>query len=449
MPLSSAPRLALCVSFLAACGQAAAVAGADAPPPPSPDAPPPPPPPPPDAPPPGTTRITFTNQLIDGTAADTGFVAFQDGDGAWTPIAGAGYGVYAFDVVGPRYGLVTACVRASDGSSFVNLGYFTVSDGAARYAVDGCAGDDDDEDLVLLSATIRNAAPGAEFFITDGLERQRVIAPGPFTVPALAGAGTLATISLDLSRMALQPVSFVDGATLDIDAAGAFALAEADLTLDLSAETYSMQTRYQDATGGLHRVDANQTATGFVATRYRAVPTDKLAGGISTIVESGPGGGGSRIVTHAFRTPVPQVLRLPEAYPLPVGPLIVATAPYPILSAKLPRRAGASFYTLSYERSSARTMSSSTWSLTFSAAYADSTPAAAVFNQLPDLSGLAGWNERFALPSAGNLFWLATVNAGPARLVPGAAPLRAHGRSTAVLEDGDETTSASTGGMLP
>ena len=397
---------------------------------------------------PGRPGSPSPTSSVDGSAANTGLVAFQDGDGAWRPVAGA-QGAYTFDVVGPRYGLVAACVRGEDGSSFVTLGYFTVGDGAARYALDACSGGDDDEDSVLVAATIRNATPGAGFFITDGLERRIVTAPGPFIVPALAGAGTLATISLDLSRMALQPASFAEGATFEIDAARAFALAEAPLTLDLDTPGYLMQTRYVDETGGVHRVDANQPADGFVATRYRAVPSDELGGGISTIVEIGQGTGGSRIVTRAFRAPVPQLLRLPAAYALASDPLIETTTPYPILAAKLPKRAGASYYTLSYERSSAQRMTSSTWSLTFSAAYADSTPAAALLSVLPDLSALEGWQDAFGLGTTGTIFWTASVNAGPARLLPGGAPFRAHGRSTAVMQDGDETTTANTGGSLP
>ncbi len=436
-------RLALCF-LLVACSSSAPLGSADGSvSPPTPDAP----APPADAPPGAMTRITFTNQLVDGSAANAGFVAFQDGDGAWKTVAGA-QGVYAFDVVGPRYGIAAACLRDSDGSGFVTIGYFTVGEGAARYALDGCAGDDD-EDSVLVSGTIRNAAPGAGFFITDGLDRRTVTAPGPFTVAALAGAGTLAAISLDLTRMSIQPASFSEGATLDIDAAGSFALAEAALTLDLDTQGYLMQTRYVDESGGLHRVDANQTANGFVATRYRAVPSDRLGGGINTIVENGESRSGLIQVVRAFRAPVPQVLRLPAGYALDASPLIETNTPYPILAAKLPKRAGASHYTLSYERSSPRRQTSSTWILTFSAPYADATPGAALKSVLPDLSTLEGWKADYALGTDGTLFWVASVNGGPARLVPGAAPFRAHGRSTAVAEDGDETTMANTGGSLP
>ena len=396
----------------------------------------------------GTSQITFTNQRVDGTSATDGLVAYQDGDGPWQAVTGNG-GVYTFTVSAARYGLFAACLR-NDGSAFVSIGYFAVSDGGARFGLDACTGGAaDEEGPATVSGTIRNAPEGDAVFISDGLTRTTVSVPGPYSIAALPGAGTLVVLEVARTGMVLVPTTFVDGQTLDIDLAAKFSLAEADLTLDLSGADYHMQTRYIDATGGQHRVDDNQTASGFVATRYRAVPAEHLSGGINTLFELTVDVDTARQVTRAFTTPVAQALDLPASFRLAAPPQIVTVDPYPIAQATLPTRAGASHYTVTYERTSAQSLTTSSWTLTYSAAWADALADSALVSRFPDLSGLPGWQEAFGLGDTGTIFWTASVATGPARLVPGAAPFGLHARSTAMLQDGDETTISTTHGSLP
>src|SRR5262249_47790088 len=138
-----------------------------------------------------------------------------------------------------------------------------------------------------------------------------------------------------------------------------------------SGDNYFMQTRYVDATGGQHPVDNNQTGSGFVATSYRAVPADRLAGGISNIVEQTQSAGSARTVTRAFKSPIAQALTLPAPFQLAAGPRLAAVDPYPIVEATLTKRGGASYYQLRYSRSSPATNASASWILTYSAAWAD------------------------------------------------------------------------------
>jgi hypothetical protein len=392
----------------------------------------------------GPATVTFTNQLNDGQPANVDLVAFQDGDGPWQVATGVA-GAYTTTVTSGRFGVLWACKRASDGSAFVNLGYYAVSDGKARYAVSFCASSAPPR--VMISGTVAGAMTGDQIFISDGVSSSQG-PPANWTLQAAAGAGTLIAMRLSNSRpvgMLLQHVQYAAGATFSLDFTQQFFPAESDLTEDPTAGAPVMTTWYRDETGGTHRIDVSTTAVN----KYRVVPADRVGNGVSMLYASGSAANASRSIQRAFKNPVAQTMTLPATYLLPTAPRVTATMPYPIVEVALPRRAGASFYEVNYGAFPAMGKFQ-IWDVVYSAAWADAAGGTAIASKLPDLSTLPGWLADFGLglTAATTRTWSATVATGPARLLPGSSMYVSAGVSSAQPADGDETTTSTANGTF-
>ena len=387
--------------------------------------------------------ITFTSQLFNGQVASTDLVAYQDGDGPWQVVAGNA-GVYQLPVTSGRYGLLAACLRASDGASFVTLGYFAVSDGTARFGLNFCTFPQ--IPTVTISGTVSAVPMGEQVSISDGFSSSLGPAAN-WTMPALAGAGTLIGMRATNQRptgMLLQRVNFAQGATFNLDFTGMFFPAESDLTLDPTGGTPFMSTSYYDETGGQHQIDLATAAV----TKYRVVPADRVGNGISLLYAQGSSTGTSRSIQRAFKSPVAQTMTLPPAFLLASPPRVAATTPYGIVEITLPRRAGASHYTVEYLGYDSNNKLH-IWDLTYSEAWARGTQGANLVSRLPDFSAVPGWKPSFGFPTTGTLSWTTSVVTGPVRLMPGASRYLVQGRSVAAFQDGDETTSSFSSGQLP
>jgi hypothetical protein len=390
----------------------------------------------------GPATITFTSQVSTGEVMSTDLVAYQDGDGPWQVVSGTA-GVYSFPVTSGRYGLLAGCERASDGSTFVTLGYFAVSDGLERFELDFCR--TGTPQTVTISGGVSGTMQGENLWVSDGISASAGLVTS-WSMPAIAGPGTLIGMRITAERptaMLLQRVTFSASATFNLDFANQFFPAESQLTLDpTGTANLLMQTHYIDESGGLHRIDLARTAV----TSYRVVPGDRVGTGILLLSQRSSNTGASRRVERAFKSPVAQTLTLPSAYVLARPPAIVATSPYPIVEVALPRRAGASHYALSYFTSAGQRFHS--WTLTYSAAWADATPGTELMSRLPDLSALAGWKPTFGLATPGGS-WSVSVTTGPTRLLPGVTRHVHAGRASGAYQDGDELTSAGANGSFP
>jgi hypothetical protein len=387
----------------------------------------------------GPATITFTHQLGSGQPGNTDLLAYQDGDGPWQVVAGSA-GVYKLTVTTGRYGVVTACKRASDGSAFVNLGYYAVSDGTSRFGLGFCAGAA--VPRVTISGTVAGAAAAEQIWISDGVSSAEG-PPASWSMPAAQGPGTLIGMRLSAERpvgMLLQRVQFAMGATFSLDFAQQFFPSESDLTLDPTAGMPFMTTSYIDEAGGRHRIDSASSAV----TKYRVVPADRVGNGISLLFASGGTTTTSRSVQRAFKSPVAQTLTLPPAFLPSVPPRIAATAPYPILEVALPRRAGASYYEVNYGTFIPGKFQ--IWDTVYSAAWVNAAAGSDLQSRLPDVSKLPGWIADFGLGTTGTRSWSVSVVTGPGRLMPGAAAYAAQGGSTAAPAEGDETTASSSSG---
>lgn len=394
----------------------------------------------------GPTTVTFTNQLGDGRAANIDLVAFQDGDGPWQVATGTA-GAYTTTVTSGRFGVLWACKRASDGAAFVNLGYYAVSDGKARYAVSFCALATPPR--VMISGTVAGAMMGDQIFISDGVSSSQG-PPANWSLQAAAGAGTLIAMRLSNNRpvgMLLQHVQYAAGATFGLDFNQQFFPAESDLTEDPTAGTTPvMTTYYRDESGGIHRIDVSLTAVN----KYRVVPADRVGNGVSLLYASGSAANASRSIQRAFKNPVGQTMTLPATYLLSAAPRVTSTVPYPIVEVALPRRQGASYYEVNYGAFPAMGNKFQIWDVVYSAAWADAAGGTAIASKLPDLSALPGWLADFGLglAAANTRSWSATVATGPARLLPGSSMYVTSGVSSAQPNDGDETTTSTANGTL-
>lgn len=385
----------------------------------------------------GPVTVTFTTQRGDGAVANTGFVAYQDGDGPWQVVTGAA-GVYTLTVASGRYGVLNACERAEDGSTFVDVGFFATSDGAARFGFDQCTSASSPR--VPISGTVAGVPSDQRVFIS-GSASSLSAPPGNWSMPVLAGPGTLIGMRTAGERplgMLFQRVTFAAGATFALDFGAEFFPAESQLTLDPTAANPFMMTTYIDENGFQHRIDVSSTAV----TTYRVVPGDRVGNGVSLLTQTSGGGGAFRNLQRAFKTPVAQTMTLPAAYLPASPPRFAATVPYPIAAVTLPVRAGASHYLASYF--STNGLQFHGWDVLHSAAWVGA--GASFESRMPDVSALAGWKAAYALVAEESPDWSVSIWTG--RVVPGAAAFGINGASTAPILDGDETTTSMTSGSF-
>jgi hypothetical protein len=300
--------------------------------------------------------------------------------------------------------------------------------------------------MVTISGTAANVPTTQQMWVSDGTSSLQGPA-GPWSMQAIAGPGTLIGMRLNAGRpegLLLQHVTFAAGSTFNLDFAGQFFPSESDLTLDPTGGSLFMTTTYVDETGGQHRIDIASSAV----TKYRVMPADRIGGGISLLYESASSGSASRSIQRAFKAPVAQTLILPPAFLLPSPPVMSGAAAYPIVTATVPRRTGASYYELNYLTSSIANKFH-IWDVIYSAGWVDAAPGADLVSRLPDLTSVPGWSANFALTPSGTRQWTASVATGPVRLQPGAARYGVQGRTMTDYQEGDENTASSTSGQFP
>jgi hypothetical protein len=297
---------------------------------------------------------------------------------------------------------------------------------------------------VTITGTIAGAGSTDTVVISDGVTTSSG-KPGSWMMDAQAGDGTLVAMRVDASRpigMLLQHGHFAGGAAFSLDFGQQFAPAEADVALDPNAGSITMQTAYFDDAGAQHPVDSSLTAVN----RYRVVPADRVGSGVSVLTEIGTTSGTSRVTERAFKAPVAQTMALPPTLVLAATPKLVAKTPYSILEVAVPRRTGAAFYAVTYSTFAGG--GSQTWDVLYTEAWADAAGGTVLTSRLPDLSALSGWLPGFALTADAGGIWQVGVDSRPARRMPGSAPYRGIGESTATPLDGEEATRSGAYGAL-
>ena len=216
------------------------------------------------------------------------WVAFQDGNGAWTRVTATTANTYSFTIASGRAGVATV---DTVGSGFdLNLTYATVAEfnGFGNTLQQGACG------TKTLTGTVANVAQTQFANVSLGYASAFVlpITSSAFTLRSVATgpqdlfASRLTASTQRVDRLILRrALNIADGGVipvLDFNAAEAFAPATANVTLSgLGADTASIITLFNGTRGSTFGIIGSSsdylTATGAVA--YDAVPSAQLNAG--------------------------------------------------------------------------------------------------------------------------------------------------------------------------
>lgn len=394
------------------------------------------------------TTITLINQRrINGASVATELVAFQDGDGPWQVVAGSA-GVYTMQVTQPRYGVVTACDdRTANNRAYLTLRYAAVHEGNVRFAEDCKVADDP---RVHVSGALHGLDATDDVDIGDGGRGTGYRTDATdWAMDAVSGPATLLAVrQIDGRAVGLlrQQVTLADNLVIDLDFANQVTPAENALALDPALSSPFVTTFYTSAAGDSYGIDRAFTAV----PTYRAMPLNLVEAGISGIAVAVADAGSTRQAVHYFKAPVAQAVTLPAPYrpsSIDIDP------PTSHLAMSLPVQPGALSYDVYYAWSLAMgpiTRTGVSWMVHYSTGWVGE--ATSIEAQVPDLSGLAGWDPRWStVATEGEVLvrgWGASVQTGPETALPGMFGYDARGRIANRMKDGDETTSSSASGVF-
>ena len=368
------------------------------------------------------------------------WVAFQDGDGAWTralPTVSDGMTAFQFTFASNRSAIATA-TAGGQGITDLHVLYGSPAEleaegdvsprfctsAATKTLLGTVAGLDTNE-----IAFIRVAGSAAQAFIVPGN-------PGDFTLPVvppgpldlLATRATHTAGEALITRMLLRRgIDLPDGATLPVldfrsDEAFAPAVANVSITgadVDGAFSSTRLRTSNLDAQVSLNSVPAGE------ATRpYTALPLERLLPGDLQVLTASTSGGGTvpgsaRGAILYFRAPTDRTLTL-GPHIIPPTFSTVATTPYLRLRARFTPQSDYDRATSIAYQEGATTIVA----VSMTAAYAGAS-AAGYELIIPDLSQVAGFDPAWALRPAEELRWGASRIGGTIGL--GIAPVVSDG----------------------
>ncbi len=371
------------------------------------------------------------------------WLAFQDGDGAWTrvePAHAGGSRVFQFAVASNRGGVATV-FQGAPGSTFLQVLYGTPEElatggitiprfcetAALRKLVGTVAGLDANELAIIRGSNSVVVAHVGEEFTLDFLP------PGPKDI--LAARETFDGESQRLTKFILRRgVDLPDDASLpvlDFDAPEAFAPVLPSVTLEGTAQdgafilsqlrTGSIETQFSIPIPG---------ADGPVR-QYYALPEAQLeAGDLQELVASAHGGtpNASRSVVVYFRSPVDRTLTFgPDVIPPAFSTL--ATTPALRLRARfVPQGAYDREASVAYSGAGPASMA-----VSMTAAYAALQDGYDLIT--PDLLGVAGFDPAWAMSNAATVLWSANRIGGTLGLGIDAVPADGATRRAAYATD--------------
>ena len=349
------------------------------------------------------------------------WVAFQDGDGAWSralPTVSDGKSVFQFTFASNRGAIATATASGQGITDLLVLygspaeleaegdtsPRFCTPAAATKTLLGRVAGLDTNE-----IAFIRVGGSGAQAFILPGDPGDfmlQVVPPGPRDL--LATRATHTTGEALLTRIILRRgIDLPDGATLPVldfgsDEAFAPAVANVSITgagVDGAFSSTRLRNSNLDA-----QLSLNSVPAGEVTRPYRALPEERLSPGDLQVLTASTSGGGS--VPGSARSAI-LYFRAPTDRTLALGPHIiapsfstVATAPYLRLRARFTPQSDYDRATsIAYQQGSTTIVA-----VSMTAAYAGAN-AAGYELIIPDLSQVAGFDPAWALRPAEALGW--------------------------------------------
>lgn len=380
----------------------------------------------------GTVLVRTTR---GGTPANADFVAFQDGNGAWQVVSGAG-GLYTLNITDSdgRYGVAIACVNGPDVEVYILH--------ATRAELSEITHECDEppsQSFVTVSGTVGGLGTDnwAQVFLGQGTG---------FTYPGM-GTYSLQTAPGTYDLIAVKYVGFEIGSVdkvlirrnvnattdttqnIDFDSAEAFAPEMHTVTvLGTAGETVGSVT---------FRSNGKTVAalgTPYNTLRFAGVPTSRQVGNdfhVLSVTDFGPQRVLRTVLRH-FKAPTDITVALPDAFTSPEV-TTAATTPYARFTASWSAYPGAQAYVLSYrshhhetvpmgraQKSSRQHGGSVSWVIGLSANWLGANSS----YTLPDFSGLSGWNNAWGFPTGRFVEWTVTAassNRNLADLVVGLA----------------------------
>jgi hypothetical protein len=373
----------------------------------------------------GPTTITVSTKVpivtigsvALGAKANVTWAAYQDATGAWKALAPASTGTYSFSTTGPKWAVALVCSNGDDTQPTVSLYYRTVATTSLDVPIAGVCGPSVPAPaLRTISGTVSNL-PGGTTYLSFGYAN----GTGTFAITPTGGAapytqgipdgtwdfafGARTGVSAPLTRLLFLRGRVVNAdATIDVDmnAAGSFAPVSKNVTVrGLAAPEFLGAAVYfgTPGRGGMDMTsypgpqqNPDTTLTYATVPAAQAVATDHYAGALSAGVV---GNATHRSIAFDFKTPIDVDLTLAT---LPADPqvTVAASTPYVRLETKLAAYSNAAFYTFTSNSSPAKGVAYA-WSASMDAAYVGA--ASPVAYTMPDLSGVAGWKNAWALPA--------------------------------------------------
>lgn len=341
------------------------------------------------------------------------WLAAQDGTGAWTRITPTGQ-EYRFQINGARGGV--AYVTPEDAGTVLKVFYGTTAELQAQGGI-ACAGRTGPSRT--LTGTVANVPnPGALLLSLGGAQGTATPPGNNFsiarvpsgTIDVLGGASALtfggAGVSFDLQRLFLRrninPATNASLGTLDFTGAESFAPAAATATITNAGGEFIAVTGSFISTNGLFLTYAVGTGTAAAAVPIKGLPGDKRQAGelhmfnISATPSLDPNAGSTRNVGLVFAAMANQTvtygptMTMPTVSSLGGGRL---QAVYPVQSA-YNRYWIASFDQTTIDRRADIEMTSG-WL----------GGGGTVTLAMPDLSGVSGWNQAWALAPGTTASW--------------------------------------------
>ena len=339
------------------------------------------------------------------------FFAFRDGtSGAWTRVLPGAGQTYSFTINDTR-GAVTFVIP-DGGADFDVTTYLLTRTELTAFAQAECT---TNPATKTLNGTVAGLAVGQQATIGIGSGTATVSANGAFSVTGVDEG----TVDLIATRIALDPLTFTQAPdrlilrrnlnlpnnsaipALDFGGSESFAPATATLTIaNAGADLLAISTSFFTANGQAGSFGAAAPGATAVRTMY-GVPAARTQAGDLHVQQATAIGG-----TNSFRT-VTQYNRELTTRTLTLGPSLnaptitnLATTPYRRLRAsgtwqtEYNQGVGVSFFQTSGGGRS--------WNITSSNAYF----TGATFElEVPDLSGVAGFNATWGLPTSGGVDW--------------------------------------------
>jgi uncharacterized membrane protein len=344
------------------------------------------------------------------------WLAVQDGNGPWTRVTPDVNNSYTFQVSSGRGAI--AYVTTASGTTNVTVLYATAGElrGSGGTHTVACtpptgktvngsvtglgpiSGTSIDAATIVLGPSTASANATTPTFQLKNVPNGAHDLIAARTTTTISGTDFTSAVNRLIIRRALDPA---DGSTLpvlDFGSAESFAPATANVTIaNLGADQAFTSTALSTANGSSAAFSFTSSSTGATQAYYGVPDAKLIAGDIHVLsVIATPQGASpttSRFASLYFRSVTDRTVTLGPVLGVPTISTI-ATSPYLRLRAQLPLQA-------EYNNAGGVSYSqgggpNTTWSILMTAAYAS---GAAYDLNVPDLSGVAGWNNAWALVS--------------------------------------------------